>query len=451
MADALDIHHEPDILLVIGLIITFAFLGSKFFQRLGIPQVVGYIVMGVLLGASFLDVVPLELAEELTFISTVALGLIGFDMGSHLLFSELRHLGRSILFILLFEALGTFVLVTAGIYAITQSIHTSLIFGALASATAPAATVDVLAEYEAKGPLTTSLLAVVGMDDAVALLLFSIIAAITETMLADSGGPSLVVMLELPLIEIGGAILSGAVLGWILSYLMSHMRRHHDAMALCIGFVFVAVGIAQTLGFSLILTTMVMGIVIVNLRDDCSGYIRHTIEQAGPVIYVLFFALVGSRLQIGLLPSMGLIGIVYVLLRSFGKITGAWLGGTVGGAAPTVRNNLGLGLLSQAGVAIGLAIASANRFEPYGQEGQQLGALIISVITATTFVVQIIGPISTKMAIGRAGEIGRARLEHDRWASEGPYEDADELFHGQAAPQSRETDTNFPKARRRST
>ena len=451
MADALNMHHELDILLVIGLVITFAFLGSKFFQRFGIPQVVGYIVMGVLLGASFLDVVPLELAEELTFISTVALGLIGFDMGSHLRFSELRHLGRSIFFILLFEALGTFVLVTAGIYAITQSIHTSLIFGALASATAPAATVDVLAEYDAKGPLTTSLLAVVGMDDAVALLLFSIIAAITETMLADSGGLSLVAMLELPLIEIGGAILSGAALGWILSYLMSHMRRHHDAMALCIGFVFVAVGIAQTLGFSLILTTMVMGIVIVNLREDCCGHIRHTVEQAGPVIYVLFFALVGSRLQIGLLPSMGLIGIAYVLLRSFGKITGAWLGGTAGGAARAVRNNLGFGLLSQAGVAVGLAIAASNRFEPYGQEGQRLGALIISVITATTFVVQIIGPISTKMAIGRAGEIGRARLEHDRWASEGPYEDADESLYGQAAPQSGEADTDHRQARRRPT
>ncbi|MFQ6015600.1 MAG: cation:proton antiporter, partial [Anaerolineae bacterium] len=166
MLDSLGIHYEPNILTVIGLIIAVAFLGSKAFQRLGIPQVVGFIVMGVILGTSFLNVVPLELAEELMFISEIALGLIGFDIGSHLLFSELRRLGRSITFILLFEALGSFVLVTAGTYAITQSWHTALIFGALSSATAPAATVDVLAEYDAKGPLTTSLLVVVGMDDA---------------------------------------------------------------------------------------------------------------------------------------------------------------------------------------------------------------------------------------------------------------------------------------------
>ena len=121
---------------------------------------------------------------------------------------------------------------------------------------------------------------------------------------------------------------------------------------------------------------------------------------------------------------MGLLGIAYVTLRSFGKFTGAWIGGTLGRAEPAVRNNLGLGLLSQAGVAIGLALASSNRFCIYGQEGEALGNTIISVITATTFVVQIVGPICVKLAISRAGEIGRASLEHDPWASEGTAEDA---------------------------
>jgi Kef-type K+ transport system membrane component KefB len=114
--------------------------------------------------------------------------------------------------------------------------------------------------------------------------------------------------------------------------------------------------------------------------------------------------------------------VAYVLLRSAGKFGGAWLGGTAGGASPAVRNNLGLGLLSQAGVAIGLALASAGRFSAYGEEGQALGALIINVITATTFVVQVVGPIGVKLAISRAGEIGQAALEHDAWASEGSSE-----------------------------
>jgi Kef-type K+ transport system membrane component KefB len=163
---------------------------------------------------------------------------------------------------------------------------------------------------------------------------------------------------------------------------------------------------------------MIMGLVVANRHIENNRHIRYTIEQAGPVIYVLFFALAGARLQIDLLPAMGLIGISYVVLRSLGKYTGAWVGGYVGGASSEVRNNLGLGLLSQAGVALGLAFSSANRFSAYGEEGAALGYMIINVITATTFVVQIFGPIGVKIAIGRAGEIGCAD-EIDAWASEG--------------------------------
>jgi len=418
MLDLIGIHYEPNVLTTIGLIIGITFLGSKLFQRLGIPQVVGFIVIGVILGQSLFNIVPPELVEELEFISEIALGLIGFDIGSHLLLSELRRLGRSIAFILVFEAMGAFVLVTGGIYAITQSWHTALIFGAVSSATAPAATVDVLAEFDAKGPLTTSILAVVGMDDALALLLYSIAAAIAESMFAPSATPSLLSIVGLPLIEIGGSVILGLTMGWLLNFIMSHMKRRHDAMAISIGFVLLCVGLSQALCFSFILTSMVMGMMVVNCCPEHGRHIRFTIEQAGPVIYVLFFALVGARFQIALLPAMGMMGVAYVVLRSLGKFTGAWLGGTIGGAEPAVRDNLGLALLSQAGVAIGLALTSANRFCTYGKMGQELGSLIINVITATTFVVQIIGPICVKFAIGRAGEIGRASLEHDAWASE---------------------------------
>ena len=422
MLETLGIHYEPHILTVMGLVIAVAFLTGKAFQRLGIPQVLGYIVAGLFLGGSFLNAVPPELADQLTLVSEIALGLIGFDIGSHLLFSELRKLGRSIIVILIFEALGTFLLVTAGIYALTQSLHTALIFGALASATAPAATVDVLAEYDAKGPLTTSLLAVVGLDDGLALVLFSIASAFAVSLLAHSGPPSALQILELPLIEIGGSLLLGVGLGLILDRVMCRMKRQHDAMAISIGFVLLAVGLSQAFGLSLILTTMILGMVVVNRCAEHGRHIRYTIEQAGPVIYVLFFTLVGARFQISLLPTMGLLGLAYVVLRSAGKFFGAWLGGTVGGAEPAVRNNLGLGLLSQAGVAIGLALASAERFSAYGPEGMALGALIINVITATTFVVQIVGPICVKLAISRAGEIGQATLDNDAWASEGSTE-----------------------------
>jgi Kef-type K+ transport system membrane component KefB len=418
----LPVHYEPNIITVIGLLIAVAFLGSKAFQKLGIPQVVGFIVIGVILGTSFLNIIPIELVEELGFVSQIALGLIGFDIGSHLRFGELREMGRSILFILLFESVGTFALVAAGIYLLTQSWFTALIFGALASATAPAATVDVLAEYDAKGPLTTSLLAVIGLDDAFSLLLFSLAAAAAETMLLGTGAPSLIQVLELPLIEIGGALVLGLAAGLLLDLIMRHMRSHHDAMAVSIGFVFLCVGLSDAVGFSLILTTMVMGITVVNRSPEHGRHIRYTIEQAGPVVYVLFFALVGARFQISLLSTMGTLGVAYVLLRSVGKITGAWVGGTLGRALPAVRQNLGFGLLSQAGVAIGLAMASYERFCECGPEGEELGFTIISVITATTFVVQIFGPIGVKFAITRAGEVGRANEGSNGWASDGEVE-----------------------------
>ncbi|HHS97339.1 MAG TPA: cation:proton antiporter [Chloroflexi bacterium] len=398
---------ELDSLAVIGLTIVGAYLGSKAVQRIGIPQVVGFIVVGLLLGTSFLNVIPLEMVQELGFISEIALGLIGFEIGSHLRFEELRRMGPTILAILLGEAVGTFLLVTAGVYLLTGSDYTALIFGALAAATAPAATVDVLAEYRAKGPLTTTLLAVVGMDDVLALLLFSLAAALAESLLAKSGGLSLQQVVALPLREIGGALLLGVGIGLPFEWLLDRLKGRHAVYAYIVGTVLLVAGLANSIHASLILATMTMGIVITNIGSDNSEYVACVVERVGPLAYTLFFALVGARFQITLLPQMGVLGLLYIVLRTAGKFGGAWLGGWVGRAPRTVRDNLGLGLLSQAGVAVGLALSVANRFDIYGPVGAALGQLVVNVITATTFVVQMVGPVMVKLAITRAGEIGR--------------------------------------------
>jgi Kef-type K+ transport system membrane component KefB len=399
---------ELDTLALVGITIVAAFLVGQILRRLGIPQVVGFIVGGMLLGPSFLHLISLELNSGLDFISEVALGLIGFEMGGQLCFSDLRKMGKSILLIVLIEAFGAFALVGLGVYLLTGSLCTAMLFGALASATAPAATVDVLAEYGAKGPLTTTLLAVVGLDDAISLLLFSVAAALATSSL--SGEPtSLMQMVVLPFTEIGGSVLVGLVFGLILNLLMERFHllpREHDAMVIPVGVVFICSGLARALNLSPILTAMVLGLVVINRNSGNGKYIRSTIERAGPVVYLLFFALAGARLRIDLLPTMGLLGIAYIVLRSGGKYAGVWLGGALGNAEPVIRNNLGLALLSQAGIAIGLALESHARFSELGEEGQALGSLILSVITATTLVVQIVGPIGVKFAITRAGEVG---------------------------------------------
>jgi Kef-type K+ transport system membrane component KefB len=407
-----------NILTLIGLIMVIAFIGSKLFSRFGIPQIVGFIITGVAFGPSFLNIVPTELSSELIFISEIALGLIGFDIGSHLKLSEIRKMGRSILTILFFESFAAFILVAIGVYLFTRDLNTAVMFGAISTATAPAATVDVLAEYDAKGPLTTSLLAVIGLDDALALLLFSLSSGFVENRLSNTPTASIIDILRVPIVEIGGSIILGILMSMTLDYLLNKIKGQHDGMAISIGFVFLGVGLSVTLGMSLILTTMAIGFILINRSPEHGYRIRYTIEQAGPVLYVLFFALIGARFQLSLLPSMGVLGLIYVSLRTLGKYFGARFGGEFGGAEPTVCKNLGLGLLSQAGVAVGLAINTGTRFLAYGPAGEALGYLIINVITASTFIVQIIGPICVKSAITRAGEIGKATGTIDDWATE---------------------------------
>jgi Kef-type K+ transport system membrane component KefB len=414
----LNLVFNENTLSLIGFTIILAFIGSKLFNRLGIPQIVGFIATGVVLGPSLLNLIPLRLSSELLFVSEIALGLIGFDIGSHLQLDEIRRYGRSILSILVLEAIGAFALVAFGVYLFTRDMNAALIFGAISTATAPAATVDVLAEYSAKGPMTTNLLAVIGLDDAVALLLFSLCSGIVENNLTQSASTPILSILMVPVVEIGGSLFLGVVISLTLDILLHRIKGQHDGMAISIGFVLLSVGVSVTLGMSLILTTMTVGFVLINRSPEHGYRIRYTVEQAGPILYVLFFALIGARFQIQLLPTMGVLGLIYVTLRTLGKYTGARIGGQLGGAEPRVYSNLGLGLLSQAGVAVGLAIDTATRFLSYGPSGEALGALIINVITASTFIVQIIGPICVKLAITRAGEIGKGRGTMDEWASE---------------------------------
>ena len=202
-------------------------------------------------------------------------------------------------------------------------------------------------------------------------------------------------------------------MGLPFQWILNRLKARHAVCGFIVGMVLFVAGLSTSLGVSLILASMTMGVVVANVKGDNSQYAHCVVERVGPLAYILFFALVGARLQISLLPQMGLLGLAYILLRSAGKFGGAWLGGRLGKAVPVVRNYLGFGLLSQAGVAIGLALSIANRFDGYGEAGVQLGQTVISVITATTFVVQIVGPVMVKFAIVQAGEAGKGRSLED--------------------------------------
>ena len=392
-----------------GIAIVAGTIGAKLSRRLRIPQVVGYIIIGVLLGSSFLNVISLDMVENLQDLSSLALAFIGFTIGGELAFSNLKELGISIVAIAVFEALAAFMLVLVAVFLLTKNLPLALIFGALASATAPASTVDVLWEYKAKGPLTTTLFAVVGIDDSIALIIFGFASAIAQALITGSALTTQSLLIAPSLLILGSALV-GIVLGLILSQLMKLIKSDTDYLLFTLGAILLGSAAAQQLNLSLILTNMVMGLTLINVgrrRDAFSA-----ISRLSPPFYLIFFLLVGAMLRIGLLVELGLLGLAYIVFRTAGKSAGAWVGAKITQAPEVVRKYLGLGLLSQAGIAIGLAIETSNTFSGLGPAGAELALLTVNVIAGTTFIYQMIGPSLTKVAISRAGEIGKAKSAH---------------------------------------
>lgn len=392
------------LLLLLGAVLLIGLLTGKLFRWLKIPRVVGYILVGVLLGNSALNLIPLQMVSDFSPITDLALALIGFMVGSELKQSVFQRFGRQLIIILFAEGLMAFALVAAVVALFTQNLPLGILLGALASATAPAATVDVLWEYKSKGPLTTAILGIVALDDGLSLILFGFAMAFARVML-EGGVFSLGNGVGQPLLEIFGSLALGAVVGWILCWALRRLQDEDDVLVLSVGAVMLVAGLAQWMELSMILCEMALGATLVNLAPNVSRRLFELVKGITPPIYIVFFVLVGAQLQIGLLSQIGVVGLLYVGGRTVGKMSGAWLGGVLGKAEPSVRNYLGFALFSQAGVAIGLALAIAQEFSRAGPAAQEVGALVVNIVAATTFLVQVIGPPFVKFAISRAGEI----------------------------------------------
>jgi Kef-type K+ transport system membrane component KefB len=262
----------------------------------------------------------------------------------------------------------------------------------------------VLWEYRSKGPLTTTVLGIVALDDGLSLVLYGFAIAFARALL-DGAPISLQSMLAQPLLEIAGALLLGGGMGYVTTRLLRRLDAREDLLALMIALILLVAGLAVWMHLPLILAEMALGVTLVNLAPNGSRSVFAIVKSVTPPIYILFFVLVGARLQVGLLPEMGLLGAIYILGRTAGKMGGAWSGASAVRADPVVQRYLGFALFSQAGVAIGLALAVAQEFQAASPEAQATGTLVVNVIAATTFVVQIVGPPFVKFAIARAGEI----------------------------------------------
>ena len=416
----MDFSHVP-VLLLIGCVILAGSVGGRLFQLLRIPQVVGYIIMGVIVGKSGLQLIDDTMLDALLPLNLLALGIIGFLIGGELRGSVFRKHGRQFLIVLLAEGLTAALIaggLTAGItYLATRDVRTSaalgMILGSIASATAPAATVDVLWEYKTRGILTTTVLAIVALDDGLALVLYSIASSIASVLLG-SGDSSLAASLGRTGMEMGGAVLLGVGAGLMLNRLVRRIHDHGKHLTFIVGVLTLVLGLAAMLELDVILAAMALGATLVNLAPHRSRETFEIAERFAQPIYVLFFVFVGARLAVhGLTGAMWALAGAYVLGRSAGKFLGSYWGARWAGASEAIRRYLGLCLFSQAGVAIGLAIMAGLRFGEQHLGAVNMGDAIVMIVTATTFLVQLVGPPCVKLAVTRAGECGLNVTEYD--------------------------------------
>ncbi len=395
-----------------GLSAGLGLYAGKLARRFRLPSLIGYMLLGVTLGVSGLRLLDGQALESMAFITKVALGFVAFAIGSELSFAWLKKQGVGVIAIILTESFGAFLVVFAGVYFLTGNLPMAIMFAAVAPASAPAGTVSVIQEYRAKGPLTRILYAVVGFDDALAIFIYAFAAAIARSLLAADAGLAGGGGSELLLVagkEIGVSLLIGLGCGFLYNALAPRLTKPAEVLVLTFGIVGVGVGLAEMFHGSLILSNMIVGLILANTRSEDT--VRRVTSPLGgimPLIFVLFFCLAGAHLDVSMLSRIGLVGVVYVVCRSVGLVGGSWLGASIGKMDRKIRNNVGLGILSQAGVAIGLALVAKEQFDAMGiPEAGRIGSELIVAITATSIIFEVVGPILTKIALSRTGEINR--------------------------------------------
>jgi Kef-type K+ transport system membrane component KefB len=415
-----DIH--LGVLAILGICIASGVAGAWIFQKLGVPQVVGYIVVGVLIGDTGIGLLPPENIAALQPFNNFALGLIGFLVGGELSGSIFRKYGRQFTAILLGEGLAAFLLVGMATSLIVYFVvkdwviasAAGVVFGAIASATDPASTIDVLWEYRSAGVLTTAIVAIVALDDALAMTLYGLGTSLAS-ILTQSGGASVGATLLHTGIELAGAIGLGVLCGFVLDATMQYLPQTEKRLGMSIGTLMVCIGLAVAFNMDVILATMAVGIVLINRAPNRSKKLFETVRSFSTPIYIVFFVLVGARLSLDRMPGWiwGLVA-AYVLMRSLGKWVGAKWGGRLSRAEPQVQNYMGMALFAQGGVAVGLSIVASHNLQHIQvTETLSLGDMIIFTVTATTLCVQLIGPAFTKLAVRKAGEMGRNVTEED--------------------------------------
>ncbi|MCD8221542.1 MAG: cation:proton antiporter [Clostridiales bacterium] len=415
-----------EILICLSTALLAGLLMSRAAKLFHLPAVTGYLITGLLLGPYALGVLhipyvgfeSMEAVERYGMVSQVALGFIAFTIGNEFRLTQLKSMGRQAIIVGIFQAVITTVVVDIALCVLHYlrpdiiSLSSAITLGAIAAATAPAATLMVVKQYKAHGLLTHLLLMVVAIDDAVGLILFAASYGIANAL--EQGNISVISVVAEPLLEITLSLLIGAAAGLFMNWIEKYYHSREKRIAVSVAFVLLMVGVSMTeydiagvhISFSLLLVCMMTGTVFCNICET-SEELMNRVDQWTAPINVLFFIISGAELDLVVLknPLVLTIGIVYILFRSIGKISGAYISCRATGCEKKVTDHLGITLLPQAGVALGMAVTAANLSD---------GAVVRNVVLFSVLVYELIGPTLTKRSLIAAGEIATEDPESER-------------------------------------
>lgn len=410
--------------LAIALALIFGLLFTRLTSLLKLPDVTAYLIAGVIIGPYCLGLIgieglgftAMESIERVGFISDIALGFIAFAIGNEFRLSHLKETGKQATIVGILQAVVTTVLVDIvliGLHFVLGDklpLEAAIVLGAIASATAPAATLMVVRQYKAKGKLTDMLLPVVALDDAVGLAIFAVSFGVAE---AIAGGSVNVLSIVLePLIEIIGSIIMGAILGALLTQLEKLFHSNRNRTSLIIGFVLVTVGLSMLkfevagihVGFSSLLVCMMLGSVFCNMCPLSEDLMERSDKWTAPLL-ALFFVLSGAELELSVFTDIAVVGIgvAYILSRCLGKYFGSYSSCALAKTDDSVKKYLGVTLFPQAGVALGMCSIAAATLPS--------GALVRNIILFSVLIYEIVGPMLTKISLVKAGDIHDQKID----------------------------------------
>ena len=382
---------ESQFLIAVGGILLLGLITDALGKKTFLPRVTLLLMFGLVIGDGMLGIIPDIVSGQFEIVADMTLLMVGFLIGGKLTASSLKESAGQIFWISITTAIVTAIVVTMVLTAFGVEPGVSILLGCIASATAPAAIFDVVAEPDFKGPFSELLLSIVALDDAWALLLFAVGVAIVAAM--NAGDISLVSPLYMVSREIGGAVLLGLAIGLPAAYLTGRIRPGQPMLIEALGLVFLCGGLAIMLEVSFLIAAMVLGAVIANFAKH-HEYPFHAIEGIEWPFMVIFFVLAGASLELGALKELSMLGLIYILSRIAGKYIGSMAGCSVSGVGSQMKQWMGPALLPQAGVAIGMALVASEHFPDYAQ-------ILLTVVISSTIFFEVIGPVFTRIALSK--------------------------------------------------